>query len=143
MKIKGSRLLGWSLRHLGSANCEGLMDLWFLKDSYRFWAVETKEGLYDIKGGAFRHGELLAAAPAEKTKETANTVSYKQLLGSYVYDEEGSILGSIGDVEIDCDDLRLIAVDLSGGIISDLAFGRIRVSAEHLKDMLVEVETEK
>lgn len=135
--------MGWSLRRLGSTHSECLSDLWFEKDSYRFIAVETKEGLYDIKGGAFRHGELLAATQAEKTKEATNTIAYKQLLGSYVYDEEGSILGSIGDVEIDCDDLKLLAVDLSGGIISDLAFGRMRVSVEHLKDMLVEVEGEK
>ncbi len=128
---------------MGSTHKECLLDLWFEKDSYHFVAVETKEGMYDVKGGVFRHGELLACTQAEETKETANRVSYKQLLGSYVYDEEGSVLGIIGDMQIDCEELRLAGVDLSGGVICDLAFGRTRVSVEHLKDMLVEVEGEK
>ena len=41
------------------------------------------------------------------------------------------------------DNLRASDVDLSGGVLADLAFGRRRVSVEHLKDMLVELEGEE
>ena len=60
-----------------------------------------------------------------------------------VYDEEGIILGAIGDVRIDTEGLYMCDVDLSGGVLADLAFGRNRMSVEHLKDMAVELEGEK
>ena len=53
------------------------------------------------------------------------------------------MLGAIGDVRLDIDNLRASDVDLSGGVLADLAFGRRRVSVEHLKDMLVELEGEE
>jgi len=140
MKIKASILLNWRLRKIGARESESIVDLWFDKESNKFLFVQTKTGKYDIKGGVFRHGELLACAETTEKEAQLGQISYQQLLGAVVYDEEGSILGAIGDLQIDCEQLRLTAVDLSGGIISDLLFGRKRVSMEHLKDMLVELE---
>ena len=143
MKINAARLLGWSLRELGSDEAQSMLDLWFERQSLAFLAAETNKGRYEIKGGVFRHGELLACTEAAQAQKMAGEISYRQLLGAKVYDEEGVILGAIGDVRIDTDTLRLCDVDLSGGVLVDLAFGRKRMSVEHLKDMLVELEGEK
>ena len=143
MKINAARLLGWGLRELGSNETQKMTDLWFDQKSFAFLAAETDKGRYAIKGGVFRHGELLACTEAAQTPQMAGEISYRQLLGAIVYDEEGIILGAIGDVRIDTEGLWMCDVDLSGGVLADLAFGRKRMSGEHLKDMAVELEGEK
>ena len=143
MKINAGRLLNWTLREIGTEDSQALVDLYFERESLRLMAAVTDKGRYEIKGGVFRHGELLACTAAAPQEKAAGEISYRQLLGSLVYDEEGDVSGAIGDVRLDIDNLRASDVDLSGGVLADLAFGRKRVSVEHLKDMLVELEGEE
>lgn len=97
MKINAGRLLNWTLREIGTEDSQALVDLYFERDSLRLMAAVTAKGRYEIKGGVFRHGELLACTAAAPQEKAAGEISYRQLLGSLVYDEEGDVLGAIGD----------------------------------------------
>ena len=135
------------MRQLGSLETEHIVDLVFDRESYRLCGYITKTKLYLWQNVELRGGVLLAGAQEtvfykrkEELLQQQPWIFYKELLQKKIYDEEGELLGIIGDIEVDLIGGKMKAVLLSGGILSDLLQGRKHLDVVHLKKMQKEWE---
>ena len=153
--MKGQKVLLTPIRQLGKKEIQPTMDLVFDSFQYRLLAYVGKKGVYLSQNVELRGGLLLATsapyagndikekAEHEKMLQTYKPIFYSQLLHKHIYDEEGALLGIVGDVEIDLCQRKLSAIWLSGGIWEDLCFGRKRLDVVHLRNMQKEWEEQQ
>jgi len=132
------------LRAVGDKKVLKIIDLVFECNSYHLVEYVTAQGRIDSADVVLRGGVFLLCGNIHKNDnkkaQDENCVLYSTLLQKKIYDEEGELLGEVGEIEVDLQQRKIAAVELSDGIWMDLWFGRRRLDMVHLEKMQKEWE---
>lgn len=136
MIVRASWLLHSSVRQLGHpAEFIAVDDLLLNRHSGRLCALMTAQGLLPIEQVIMGWGgNLLTIQPLDDCMDTnmpevlERYVAARFILGQKMY-RYHQLIGSVGDLQFDQNDGRLLAIEISQGLLPDLWYGRYHLTA--------------